>query len=212
MGVIGVGYYFILLELYGKFYSQKNEDDTVDIHQRVIANSWRKRVDKVHLVLTKMQLSDLLVYTKCDNKVRISIPNFSKYYGKYGDLLSKERKVKEKKRKESKDTLSSNDDAIRIEIINYLNQKTGTKFRHTSQKTKTVINARLNEKFNLQDFKKVIDIKHSEWCDDEMMSKFLRPETLFGTKFESYLNQSQPDETSWMTPEQKAEYESNKVN
>jgi hypothetical protein len=34
----------------------------------------------------------------------------------------------------------------------------------------------------------VIDNKVSEWKNTEM-AKFIRPETLFGTKFESYLNQ-----------------------
>lgn len=76
------------------------------------------------------------------------------------------------------------------EIINYLNEKTGSRYKHTSKKTQSLIKARINESFTLDDFKKVIDIKTDEWKDTDM-SKFLRPETLFGTKFESYLNQKQ---------------------
>ena len=34
----------------------------------------------------------------------------------------------------------------------------------------------------------MIDKKYKEWKDSEM-EKFLRPETLFSNKFESYLNQ-----------------------
>jgi len=41
----------------------------------------------------------------------------------------------------------------------------------------------------LEDFKTVIDKKCVEWMNDEKMEKFLRPVTLFGPKFESYLNQ-----------------------
>ena len=37
--------------------------------------------------------------------------------------------------------------------------------------------------------KQVIDIKVRQWFYDLRMNKFLRPETLFGTKFESYLNE-----------------------
>lgn len=76
------------------------------------------------------------------------------------------------------------------EIVDYLNEKTGSRYKHTSKKTQSLIKARVNESFTLDDFKKVIDIKTDEWKDTDM-SKFLRPETLFGTKFESYLNQKQ---------------------
>jgi uncharacterized phage protein (TIGR02220 family) len=76
-----------------------------------------------------------------------------------------------------------------IEIIDYLNERTGSNYRHTTKKTKDLIKARFNEGFTLEDFKVVIDKKCVEWINDEKMNKFLRPETLFGTKFESYLNQ-----------------------
>ncbi|MGF0471179.1 phage replisome organizer N-terminal domain-containing protein [Lysinibacillus fusiformis] len=75
------------------------------------------------------------------------------------------------------------------EIIDYLNQKANKKFKHTSQKTQTLIKARFKEKFTLEDFKQVIDIKTAQWLTDDKMSVYLRPETLFGTKFEGYLNE-----------------------
>lgn len=74
-------------------------------------------------------------------------------------------------------------------IIDYLNQKANKKFKHTSQKTQTLIKARFKEKFTLDDFKQVIDIKAAQWLADPKMSVYLRPETLFGTKFEGYLNE-----------------------
>ncbi|MFD1416838.1 conserved phage C-terminal domain-containing protein [Oceanobacillus jeddahense] len=76
-----------------------------------------------------------------------------------------------------------------VEIINYLNDATGKKYRASTNKTKTCIKARWNEGFRLDDFKKVIDTKTSEWKNDSKMSQYLRPETLFGNKFEGYLNQ-----------------------
>ena len=75
------------------------------------------------------------------------------------------------------------------EVVEYLNEKAETKYRHTGSKTQTLIKARCSEGFSLDDFKKVIDIKVNEWLNDKSMNKYLRPETLFGTKFESYLNQ-----------------------
>lgn len=73
-------------------------------------------------------------------------------------------------------------------IIEYLNDKADRKYKHSTGKTKTLIKARWNEGFALDDFKTVIDKKVSSWSSNDM-SKYLRPETLFGTKFESYLNE-----------------------
>lgn len=74
------------------------------------------------------------------------------------------------------------------EIINYLNTKTNNSYRYTTKKTQTLIHARTKEGFTIADFKKVIDKKAAEWLGTEW-EKYLRPETLFGTKFEGYLNQ-----------------------
>lgn len=75
------------------------------------------------------------------------------------------------------------------EIVDYLNQKTNKNFKYTSKATQRLINARFKEKFTVDDFKKVIDVKTSQWLKDKRMSAYLRPDTLFGTKFESYLNE-----------------------
>lgn len=74
------------------------------------------------------------------------------------------------------------------EVVEYLNQKTGKNFKHTSKVTQRHIRARFAEGFTVNDFKQVIDKKCSDWLRDQKMKEYLRPETLFGTKFESYLN------------------------
>lgn len=79
------------------------------------------------------------------------------------------------------------DKEIYVSIVGYLNQRAGTNYRASSKKTKTSIHARLEEGFTLDDFKTVIDKKAKEWIGTEY-EQYLRPETLFGTKFESYLN------------------------
>ena len=73
------------------------------------------------------------------------------------------------------------------EVINHLNLRTGQHYKYNTDKTQKLIKARLNEKFTLNDFKTVIDKMCVEWMNTDMQ-KYLRPETLFGTKFESYLN------------------------
>jgi uncharacterized phage protein (TIGR02220 family) len=74
-------------------------------------------------------------------------------------------------------------------IIDYLNRKTNSHYRPTSKATRRLIKARYNEGFTDIDFKSVIDKKCAEWLQDGNMVQYLRPETLFGTKFEAYLNQ-----------------------
>ena len=79
------------------------------------------------------------------------------------------------------------------QIIEYLNIKTGKHYKTNTSNTIKHIKARLDEGYILEDFKKVIDNKTLEWLNDKKMNQYLRPDTLFGTKFESYLNQ-QPRE------------------
>lgn len=74
------------------------------------------------------------------------------------------------------------------EIIDYLNSKTGKKYRDNVQKNKSLIKARWSEGYRLEDFKQVIDNMVTDWSGTKY-AKYLRPETLFGTKFDGYLNQ-----------------------
>jgi len=96
----------------------------------------------------------------------------------------------------SKETLHNNKNNIDKEIINnnkikyivdYLNEKAGTKFKASSRATIQHINTRIHEGFTIDDFKTVIDKKCGEWIGTDF-AQYLRPSTLFGTKFESYLN------------------------
>lgn len=87
-------------------------------------------------------------------------------------------------------------------IVEYLNFKTDKNYKASSRKTIRLINARIAEGFTQNDFTTVIDNKCSDWLKDENMNKFLRPETLFGTKFEGYLNMNKTvDEYDWLQRE-----------
>lgn len=76
------------------------------------------------------------------------------------------------------------------EIVAYLNETIGTKYKPTSGYIKTLVHARLEEGFTVSDFQTVIWKKAREWKGTKM-EQYLRPQTLFGTKFESYLNQTE---------------------
>ncbi len=76
------------------------------------------------------------------------------------------------------------------EIIDYFNKVTGQKLRSKSKGHRKLITARLNEGFTVDDFKVIIDKKYAEWKDDEKMSKYVTPSTLFReSHFDTYLNQ-----------------------
>ena len=98
-------------------------------------------------------------------------------------------KEKELEIEEEKKNKNNKEKENIIEIINYLNSKTHKQYRYTTSKTQSLIKARFKEGFNVDDFKKVIDIKTNQWMGTEW-EQYLRPETLFGTKFENYLNQN----------------------
>ena len=74
-------------------------------------------------------------------------------------------------------------------VIDYLNKKANTNYRASTKNTQSFINARVSEGYTVEDFKKVIDSKSKEWLNTDF-EKYLRPATLFGTKFENYLNEA----------------------
>lgn len=89
--------------------------------------------------------------------------------------------------KDSIDDNMSDKPTIIRSIIDYLNEKADKKYRANNKVTQKHINARLKEGYTIEDFKCVIDKKCAEWKNTDM-EQYLRPETLFGTKFEGYLN------------------------
>ena len=79
------------------------------------------------------------------------------------------------------------------EIIDYLNKKAGTHYKATTTGTKRLIKARWNEGYTLQDFKTVINNKAFEWQTSPKMWRYMRPATLFSSKFDDYLNANDLD-------------------
>lgn len=94
--------------------------------------------------------------------------------------------TKDKTKKEDKEELPY------AEIIDYLNEKASRRYRPSTPKTREHIRARWSEGYRLDDFKRVIDVKVADWLGDDKMDRYLCPDTLFGTKFEKYLNQPMP--------------------
>lgn len=201
--------WFKLLAFAGK----QNNDGVFLMSNRIaftdemLASIFRRDVNVIRLALRTFEQFGMI---EVINNV-ITIPNWNKHQTldayekkKQRDRLyqaerrANQRALVEKSSDTSSDTSSDiaiseeekeedKDKEIYISIVEYLNKKAGTKYKPTTAKTKTAIHARLSEGFTLEDFKTVIDKKYTEWKGTEF-EKYLRPETLFGTKFEGYLN------------------------
>lgn len=128
--------------------------------------------------------------------------------GNYVEYISKEANLKEQKveviqaepiqaeptvekpkapRKKGTETSYPNE--VYEDIVNFLNQATGKNYKTNSVINRKFITQRLNDGFTLEDFKQVISVKSTNWLGSKM-EQFLRPETLFSNKFESYLNEN----------------------
>lgn len=132
--------------------------------------------------------------TKCIQTVSIGKDRLGKV------RLGKDRIGKDRVGKDSIDTLChvTHDDVDKshIEIIEYLNIKTGSKFKATTKPYIQAIRSRLKEGYTVDDFKTVIDKKCREWQGTKL-EKYLTPKTLFApSHFDIYLNSN---ETATMT-------------
>ncbi|MDY3041480.1 conserved phage C-terminal domain-containing protein [Streptococcus pluranimalium] len=109
--------------------------------------------------------------------------------GSVENTLQEVQKIHTIKTENTKTESNNNINTSVKEIIDYLNERAGTKFKASTQTTQKLIKSRMKEGFGVADFKHVIDVKVTEWGNTDF-AKFLRPSTLFGNKFENYVNQT----------------------
>lgn len=128
-------------------------------------------------------------YTEEKSKLTVKDNNVYKMYPKCTRSIGEDSIGKVSIVEDSIEDNMSSSSHFSVDVISYLNDKAKTNYRNGIKKTISLIDARRREGFVLEDFKKVIDKKSSQWLNDSRMCSYLRPETLFGTKFESYLNE-----------------------
>ena len=167
---------------------------------RKLCERWGWSNTKVKNFLSLLEKDNMIAVKSDSKKTTLTVVNYC-YYQDKSDTKNDTRTTQERQSSDSKTTREhtnknvknvknvKNDKKLYKDIVEYLNEMVGGKFKYTTAKTKTLINARVKEGFTIDDFKRVIDIKAKEWLNDPKMERYLRPETLFGTKFEGYLNQ-----------------------
>jgi uncharacterized phage protein (TIGR02220 family) len=169
--------------------------------RKSIADKLNISESKVQRILKSFENEHQIEQQPSNQNRLITIVNWQEYQSNEQQIeqpMNNERTTSEQRVNTNKN--DKNDKNIYKDIVEYLNQKTGSKFKHTSKATQRHINGRLSEGFSLDDFKIVIDKKVIEWKDNPKMSQYLRPETLFGTKFEGYLYQKEVKGNPQSTP------------
>lgn len=162
-----------------------------------IIGSQRKLQRKLKALCDENYLERRLLFEKDSVKGKFSYINITKKLDSLSeylpyDILSqglRQNVARVTTKCRNKDSsIRDTNNIIYSQVIEYLNSKTGKSYKSTTRKTQSLIKARIDEGFNEEEFFKVIDNKVSEWKGTEY-EKYLRPETLFGNKFEGYLNQ-----------------------
>lgn len=131
---------------------------------------------KRYIRINENQLAQILLNNNCQNSVAS--------YAKTEELVTPKRRTNNNNINNNK---NNNNKEIYIAVIDYLNNVAGTHYRASSKATQQHINARLAEGFTLEDFKRVVDNMWTAWKGTEW-EQYMRPSTLFGSKFENYLN------------------------
>lgn len=148
---------------------------------------------KRYIRINENQLAQILLNNSCENSAASS-----------AEKEELEAPKQQRNNNNSKRNKNNNNQDIYIAVIEYLNSKAGTHYRAGSKATQQHINARLAEGFTVDDFKRVVDNMCIEWTNTEW-EQYLRPSTLFGTKFENYLNRKPQGKRiekkpNWMQP------------
>lgn len=157
----------------------------------------------IDIVRTAMKLFQELGMIRILEDGTIFLPEVPALTGRESESAERVRKFRERQKLlqcNAKVTKSNDNIQYNItehntikKVVTFLNETAGTKYKAGSAITVRHVTARINEGFTFDDFKAVIEKKCNEWIGTEM-AKYIRPETLFGAKFESYLNQKSEKE------------------
>ena len=179
-------------------------NNRVPYTEEMLATLFRRPLNTVRLAISTFEAFGMI---EVIDDV-ITLPNWEKHQNIEGmERIREQNRIRKQKQRErqkqaliedshvterdshaiDKDKEEDKDKEIYISIVEYLNQKAGTNYKHSTQKTKEFIKARLNEGFTLDDFKLVIDKMCESWKGTQW-EQYLRPQTLFSNKFEGYLN------------------------
>ena len=159
-----------------------------------IASELNIGVQSVRTSIKRLKSTGELTSKSTSKYTIIEIKNYDKYQSP--NKLANKQLTRSQQATNKQLTINNNVNNVKnvkkeyVEIISRLNEKGNFNYKSNTKKTVSLINARIQEGFTVEDFVTVIDKKIQDWKNNGKMKKYLRPETLFGTKFEGYLNES----------------------
>lgn len=167
----------IITKTFNKMKIDKTNWYTINYNNEVFKDDKRLNFPWVQNELSRSsKRTDALVQNEPTNNQRIHRDN----------IYSPDNSFDDSSEEKPKQVVMTDEHKI---VIDYLNQKAGTRYEYNSTKTITLLNTLFRKGYSVEDIKKVIDIKCNEWLPQKKMRKYLRPRTLFSNKFEDYLNQ-----------------------
>lgn len=191
---------FALLKLTFKLFKSEKRGVIVT-NFNTLSILFKSNLDKTKEIFNELYENNILNFEFIeDDKIRIisrrmvregNLSEIRSNCGKNGGRGNKANVKQSKSKAKAKDKQIpeyDNDNNILL-VVKYLNEKTLKNFSEKSAIAIKNISARLKDGFQVSDFNLVIDTKVKEWVDDQKMCKYLNPETLFGNKFEKYLNE-----------------------
>lgn len=114
-------------------------------------------------------------------------PEYEGVDGKSPDDKEEPEQKENIEEKNSKKDKKSEENELVEKVVECLNKTTGKRYRATSESVRSHILARIREGATFEEFQEVIQKMNIRWRNTEM-AQYLRPRTLFGPKFEDYLN------------------------
>lgn len=185
--IIYLKLFMLSLETEGKLYFEGFDED-ISREISIIIDEKYENVSITMSYLIKQGLINVVVQDK-----EFYLSEFNNMTGSESGSARRVRKYRERKKSVESPKNLQLPHVPYNEIIQYLNEKINSNYRYDSVLSIENINERYKEGYKLEDFKKVIDVKTKEWLNNEM-EKYLRPQTLFGKNFESYLSQGTKEE------------------
>ena len=175
---------------------------TATADQKASLSSLAKRagvsVQSVRSAIARFEKLDFLTNESTKTGRLISVMKWATYQERE-DAPNKEASKDPTKTQQLSRSKECKKDIPYVEIVSILNEATGKKYRAGTSTTQSLIKVRWNEGFRLEDFRAVIHGRVATWGNNPEMAEYLRPQTLFGPKFEAYLNSAQPSKGK--TPE-----------
>lgn len=162
------------------------------ISTRFLAARWQWNIKSVHQFLKLLEGERMIVQKVNAKGNTLTLVNFDSYQTNGNAEVNAEETPEGTKQsngnKRKRDKGVSAD--VFQQIAAFLNEVTGKNYKATGSALTKGITARLKEGFGFEDFKRVVEFKQNQWGADAKMSAYVRPETLFSPKFESYLQEA----------------------